>query len=308
VAAVATQHRISRDEAIWSFGPDLRPVLEVEPGATVTFETNDCFTGQIRSEADLVTGIDLGRINGATGPVAVRGAEPGDSLVVEILDVRPVEWGVATLIPGFGQLTEQVRSPLTRLFEVRDGLVRMNDRVSFPARPMVGVVGVATGGETLSNGLAGRHGGNLDDHLHGAGARIYFPVRQPGGMFAVGDMHAAMGDGEICFTGVEIAGEVDVRFDLLKGKQATWPVTELTDRWVPHATAPDYADALQLVSEEAARLLVDEHGFSIEDAFVFLSVACDAGVAQACRPAEGFGAIARFSIPKISACPAPFRI
>jgi amidase len=308
VAAVATQHRISRDEAIWSFGPDLPPVLEVEPGATVTFETNDCFTGQIQSEADLVTGIDLGRINGATGPVAVRGAEPGDSLVVEILDVRPVEWGVATLIPGFGQLTEQVRSPLTRLFEVRDGLVRMNDRVSFPARPMVGVVGVATGGETLSNGLAGRHGGNLDDHLHGAGARIYFPVRQPGGMFAVGDMHAAMGDGEICFTGVEIAGEVDVRFDLLKGKQATWPVTELTDRWVPHATAPDYADALQLVSEEAARLLVDEHGFSIEDAFVFLSVACDAGVAQACRPAEGFGTIARFSIPKISACPAPFRI
>jgi amidase len=158
----------------------------------------------------------------------------------------------------------------------------------------------------VSNGLAGRHGGNLDDHLHGKGARIFFPVRQPGGMFAVGDMHAAMGDGEICFTGVEIAGEVDIRFDLLKGKQATWPVTELPDRWVPHATADDYAEALQLASEEAARLLVDEHGFSIEDAFIFLSVACDAGVAQACKPAPGFGTIARFSIPKIQACPRPF--
>ena len=122
-------------------------------------------------------------------------------------------------------------------------------------------------------------------------------------MFAVGDMHAAMGDGEICFTGVEIAGEVDVRFDVLQGKQATWPVTELHDRWVPHATATDYAEALQLVSEEAAKLLVDEHGFTIEDAFVFLSVACDAGVAQACKPAEGFGTIARFSIPKLDACP-----
>jgi amidase len=301
------QHRLSRDQVIWSFGPDLQPVLEVEPGDVVTFETNDCFTGQIRSEDDLVTGIDMSRINSATGPVAVKGAEPGDSLVAEILDVRPIEWGVATLIPGFGQLIDQVQAPLTRLFEVKDGMIRQNERISFPARPMVGVVGVATDGETLSNGLAGRHGGNLDDHLHGKGAKIFFPVRQPGGMFAVGDMHASMGDGEICFTGVEIAGEVDIRFDVLKGKQATWPVTELAERWLPHATADQFDDALKLVSEEAARMLVDEHGFSMEDAFIFLSVACDAGVAQACKPAPGgFGTIARFSIPKIDACPAPF--
>jgi len=300
------QHRLSRDQVIWSFGPDLEPVLEVEPGDTVVFETNDCFTGQIRSEEDLVTEIDLSRINSATGPVAVRGAEPGDSLVAEILDVSPIEWGVATLIPGFGQLIDQVRSPVTRLFRVEDGVIHMNERVSFPARPMVGVVGVATDGEELSNGLAGRHGGNLDDHLHGRGARIYFPVRQPGGMFAVGDMHASMGDGEICFTGVEIAGEVDIRFDLLKGKQATWPVTELAGSWLPHATAELYDDAVKLVAEEAARLLVDEHGFTTEDAFIFLSVACDVGVAQACKPAPGFGTIARFTIPKIDACPKPF--
>src|SRR5438128_7893443 len=142
--AIAVDHRIGRDEIIWAFGPDLEPVLEVEPGATVTFETNDCFTGQIRSEDDLVTEIDLTRINSATGPVAVKGAEPGDSLVVEILDVRPIERGFATLIPGFGQLIEQVRSPLTRVFEVRDGWIQQTERIRFPARPMVGVVGVAT--------------------------------------------------------------------------------------------------------------------------------------------------------------------
>src|ERR687888_1230501 len=153
--ATAVGHRIGRDEIIWAFGPELEPVLEIDPGETVTFETNDCFTGQIQSEDDLVTEIDLERINSATGPVAVRGAEAGDSLVAEILDVRPIEWGVATLIPGFGQLIEQVQTPLTRLFDVRDGEIRMNERVSFPARPMVGVVGVATDGETLSNGLAG---------------------------------------------------------------------------------------------------------------------------------------------------------
>jgi amidase len=305
--AIAVDHRIGRDEIIWAFGPDLEPVLEVEPGATVTFETNDCFTGQIASEDDLVTEIDFKRVNSATGPVAVKGVEPGDSLVAEILDVRPIDVGFACLIPGFGQLIDQVKAPVTRLFRVEDGWIHMNEHVRFPAQPMVGVVGVATDGETLGNGLAGRHGGNLDDHLHGKGARIYFPVRQPGGMFAVGDMHASMGDGEICFTGVEIAGEVDIRFDLLKGKQGTWPVTELPDRWVPHATADDYDDALRLVAEEAARLLVDEWGFSMEDAFIFLSVACDAGVAQACKPAPGFGTIARFAIPKIEATPQPFR-
>jgi len=305
--AIAVDHRIGRDEIIWAFGPDLEPVLEVESGATVTFETNDCFTGQISSEDDLVTEIDFGRVNSATGPVAVKGAEPGDSLVAEIVDVRPIDVGFACLIPGFGQLIDRVQAPVTRLFRVEDGWIQMNERVRFPARPMVGVVGVATDGETLGNGLAGRHGGNLDDHLHGKGARMYFPVRQAGGMFAVGDMHASMGDGEICFTGVEIAGEVDIRFDLLKGKQGTWPVTELPDRWIPHATADDYGDALRLVSEEAARLLVDEWGFSIEDAFIFLSVACDVGVAQACKPAPGFGTIARFAIPKIEATPRPFR-
>ena len=81
-------HRLSGDQVIWSFGPDFQPVLEVDPGDVVTFETNDCFSGQIKTASDLVTDIDMNRLNSATGPVAVRGAEPGDSLVTEIIDVR----------------------------------------------------------------------------------------------------------------------------------------------------------------------------------------------------------------------------
>ena len=305
--AVATEHRVSREDVIWGFGPELEPVLEVEPGAVVTFETNDCFTGQIQSEDDLVTAIDFSRVNSATGPVAVKGAEPGDSLVVELLDVRPGLKGFATIIPEFGQLIADVESPVTFVFEVEGDTVRMNERISFQARPMVGVVGVATCGEEIANGWAGQHGGNLDNHLHGRGARMYFPVRQPGGMFAVGDMHAAMGDGEICGTGVEIAGEVVVRFDLVKGKQGRWPVTELADRWVVHATAFEFMEAMQLVCEEAARMLVDEWDMTMEDAFIFLSVACDVGIAQACKPGPGFECIARVVIPRIDAIPGPFR-
>ena len=291
---------------IWSFGPDLQPVLEVEPGDTVTFETNDCFTGQIQSEADLVTAIDFQRLNSATGPIAVRGAEPGDSLIVELLEVRPAERGFATLIPGIGQLIDRVQAPLTQVFRVEGDTVHMNDRISFPLRPMVGVIGVATESETIFNGFAGEHGGNLDNHLHGPGAKVYLPVRQPGGMLAIGDMHASMGDGEVCFTGVEIAGEVTIRVDLLKGKQGRWPVTELASSWVVHGTAgPDFMEALDRAVEEGARFLVDQWGFTIEEAFIFLSVACDANICQACRPQE-FSTIARVSIPKVSATPRPF--
>jgi amidase len=304
--ATAAAHRIGRDDVVWAFGPDLEPVLEVDPGAVVTLETNDCFTGQIQSERDLVTEIDFSRLNSATGPIAVRGAEPGDSLVVELLAVRPVERGFATLIPGVGQLIEEVRSPLTQVFRIDGDTIHMTDRISFPLRPMVGVIGVATDGETITNGFAGRHGGNLDNHLNGPGATVYLPVRQPGGMLAIGDMHASMGDGEVCFTGVEIAGEVTIRVDLLKGKQGNWPVTELTDRWVVHGTAgQDFMEALDNAVEEGARFLVDQWGFTIEEAFVFLSVACDAGICQACRPQE-FSTIARVAIPKVSATPRPF--
>src|SRR3989442_13436573 len=150
--AIAVDHRIGHDEIVWAFGPDLEPVLEVEPGATVTFETNDCFRGQIRTEYDLVTEIDLNRVNSATGPVAVRGAEPGDSLIVELLEVRPAERGFATLIPGIGQLIDQVHAPVTQVFRVEGDTVHMNDRISFPLRPMVGVIGVATESETIFNG------------------------------------------------------------------------------------------------------------------------------------------------------------
>src|SRR4029077_12797264 len=300
------KHFLSRDQVIWSFGPDLQPVLEVEPGDVVTFETNDCFTGQIRSEDDLVTEIDLSRVNSATGPIAVRGAEPGDSLVVELVEVRPGGHGFATLIPGIGQLIEQVEAPVTQVFRVEGDTIHMNDRISFPLRPMVGVIGVANASETVFNGWAGEHGGNLDNHLHGPGAIVYLPVRQPGGMLAIGDMHASMGDGEVCFTGAEIAGEVTIRIDLLKGKQGTWPVTELADRWVVHGTAgPDFMDALDRACEEGARFLVDQWGFTIEEAFVFLSVACDANICQACRP-QPFSTIARIAIPKIAAAPKPF--
>jgi amidase len=115
-----------------------------------------------------------------------------------------------------------------------------------------------------------------------------------------------MGDGEICGTGIEMAGEITIRFDLLKGKHGEWPVSETEDAWIAHGTAVEYPDAMREACREAARLLASEWGMGMEDAFVLLSIRGDVGVAQACKPSP-FASIARVVLPKLEAIPAPFR-
>ncbi len=153
---------VRRDQFVWSFGPDMTPVISVEPGDVVRLETNDCFHGQVRSELDLPDTIDSSLVNAATGPIEVRGAMPGDTLVVELLGVNPGRRGAAMVTPGQGQLAHRGLQPTTRMFDVADGVVRMNERVSFPARPMVGVIGVATDGEIAPTLDAGRRLPRMD--------------------------------------------------------------------------------------------------------------------------------------------------
>jgi amidase len=248
------------------------------------------------------------RINSATGPIEVIGAEPGDSLSVTLIDIKPGPQGAGMVIPAWGQLIDQVKSPQTRIFSVKDGTITMQSNgVTFPARPMFGVIGVAPASGEIGTFFADRHGGNMDDHLNGIGATVHLPVFQPGGQLAIGDMHASMGDGEISGTGVEIGGTGIIKVDLIKGNAAGWPVTELKDSWVTHGTAGNIQDALKIACEEAAKLLVDEWGFTIEDAFVFLSVAGDMGIAQNCHPLPDGFAVAKMRVPKISRAPHPFK-
>ncbi|CAB5240683.1 unannotated protein [freshwater metagenome] len=299
--------KISKDQHIWAFSADMQPVVTVDPGTVIEIETWDCFTGQVQTEADTIAALDLSRVNSATGPIEVRGAEPGDSLSVTFIDIRPGEQGAGMVIPEWGQIVEKCEAPATRIFKVKDGIITMNEKVSFPTRPMFGVVGVAPASGEVPTFLADRHGGNMDDRQNGIGATLHMPVFQPGGMLAIGDMHASMGDGEISGTGVEIGGTAIIKVDLIKGKTGTWPITETADSWFTHGThATSLDDALKFAVEEAAKLLVDEWGFTMEDAFIFLSVAGDLGIAQYCHPSPG-SVIARMRVPKISACPAPFK-
>ena len=301
-------HRISKDQHVWAFAADMEPVLKVDPGSVIEIETWDCFTGQVQSESDTVEKLDLARVNSATGPIYVNGAEPGDSLSVTLIDINPGPQGAGMCIPEWGQLIDQVKSPITRIFKVKDGIIHMNDKVSWKAKPMFGVIGVAPESGSIPTFEANRHGGNMDDNMNGIGATIHLPVFQPGGKLAIGDMHASMGDGEISGTGVEIGGTAIIKVDLIKGKCARWPVTETADSWITHGTTASSIDeAMRLACEEAARLLVDQWGFTIEEAFIFESVACDLGIAQYCHPSPG-SVIAKMRVPKTSATPKPFRV
>ena len=299
--------RIERDQHVWSFDANAEPVVTVDPGTIIEIETWDCFTGQVTSESDTLEKLDLARVNSATGPIAVRGAEPGDALSVTLIDIRPGALGAAMCIPEWGQLIDRVNSPTTRIFKVANGVITMNDRVSFPTRPMFGVIGVSPESGDVSTFYADRHGGNMDDHVNGIGATVHLPVFQSGGQLAIGDMHASMGDGEISGTGVEIGGTALIKVDLIKGKTGGWPITETADAFYTHGTSPaSIEDALQIACEEASKLLVDEWGFTPEDAFMFLSVAGDLGIAQYCHPSPG-SVIARMRVPKLPSNPTPFR-
>lgn len=299
--------KILKDQHIWAYEAEMEPVIKVDPGTTLEIETWDCFTGQVQSESDTVEKLDLARVNSATGPIYVNGAEPGDSLSVTLIDIKPGPQGAGMCIPEWGQLIDKVKSPVTRIFKVKDGMIYMNEKVSWPIRPMFGVIGVAPKEGSIPTFLADRHGGNMDDHMNGIGATIHLPVFQPGGKLAIGDMHASMGDGEISGTGVEIGGTALIKVDLIKGKQGGWPITETADSWITHGTTADSIDdALKYACEEAAKLLVDQWGFTIEDAFIFLSVTGDLGIAQYCHPSPS-SVIAKMRVPKLPATPRPFK-
>jgi len=301
--------KISKDQHVWAFKADMQPVVTVDPGTVIEIETWDCFTGQVQSESDTLEKLDLSRINSATGPIAVKGAMPGDSISVTLIDIKPGPQGAGMVIPEWGQLIHKAKSPTTRIFKVEgDTITMQSNGVTFPKRPMFGVIGVAPASGEIPTFAADRHGGNMDDNQNGIGATIHLPVFQPGGQLAIGDMHASMGDGEISGTGVEIGGTGIIKVDLIKGKAAGWPVTETKDSWITHGTTADNIDdALKNAAEEAAKLLVDEWGFTMEDAFIFLSVAGDLGIAQYCHPSPG-SVIAKMRVPKISRAPEPFKI
>lgn len=285
------------DRSVYTFSRHNEAVAEVDSGEVMLFKTMDCFGGQFTSEEQLVHELDLTRANPAAGPVFVTGAEPGDVLAVDILDVGVKDAGFACSMGETGPLHD-VSELRTRMIPIENGCAKFND-VVWPIDPMVGVIGTAPAGEAVACGHAGDHGGNIDSRMIKKGSRVYFPVRVKGALLQMGDIHATMGDGELSGTGIEIAGEVLVRVTLVKGFALNWPVTELADRWYVNATGKDYDEALWLACHELERLMEPVYGWDATDIFIYLSIQGMTEINQAARPIHDDMVNVRVGIPKI---------
>ena len=277
--------RLTREQIVYSLDKGHPPVAEIASGARLVFETYDARTGTIQSDSDLLDHAHPDGANPATGPVWVQGAEPGDALCVEILDVELADQGFLAVKKGQGLLAHRAEEYATRIVPVRDGTAHFGD-IRFAATPMVGVIGTAPAGEGVSTGLAGSHGGNMDNRYVGVGSRVYLPVRVPGALLALGDVHAAMGDGEITFIGLEICAEVTVKVPLLKGRELRRPLIETDEAWVTTADGDSLAQAARLAAEEMVDLMQQRLSLSFEEAYMLMAAVVDVQICQCCEPGE----------------------
>ncbi len=277
--------RISRSNKIPTFSSEHAPVAHCKDGDTVIFETNDCFDGAvgpdgIRDWAGKEQGKYVG--NPATGPLYVEGAEPGDALCVEILDIQIRSWGAMGC--GFGE-AGFINIPgeyETRAFHYDDGFVKIGGK-KIPINPMIGVIGVAPAGEGISTYTPDAHGGNMDCNRIVKGAKILFPVAAPGALLAMGDLHALMGDGEVFQYGLETSGEVTVRVSVIKNAGVKQPTLYQDGKAMIVASAKTYDEAIRLSLESMFDLLVS-HGWDRTEAGMLMSMKCNLAICQTVDP------------------------
>ena len=276
--------RVLEGSVIYHFTPDAAPVWRVDPGEPLTVRCPDGMRGRIRTEEDHYVRVDPDRVNDAVGPIHVNDAQPGDALAVRLEEVRvPADQGYVLLIPGFGLLRDRVAAPKTKICRIDERGVHFGDLV-LPLRPCIGTIGVAPAAGRVSTLYPGDHGGNMDTTEVTTGATLYLPVSAPGGLLAMGDGKAVMGDGEVCGTGVGVPLEVDLTCDVVRRAGLRRPVLETPTHWQTIGSAPDLEGAVRLATEDMVELLMRSQGLSFEDGYMLCSLVGDLRISQVVDP------------------------
>ncbi|MCB2227832.1 MAG: acetamidase/formamidase family protein [Desulfarculaceae bacterium] len=281
----------SEEHTHYKFSASVAPVLTVQPGQSLVVETRDASNGQMRP--GLCAPVDRSRLLPVTGPIEVQGARPGDALAVSIEKIDLAPAGHAWLRPGLGIMSlAPEASPYVREFKVGAD-VELAPGLHVPLRPMVGIMGVATPQE-IATRSPGVHGGNLDCVDLTQGNKLLLPVLVAGGNLSLGDVHAAMGEGEVSGSGVEIEAEVSLSVELLPGFALEGPVIITPSKTLFLASAPSLDQAVRAALLRAIKAQVERNGVSQEEAYMFASLA---GNARICQVVNGDVTTA-FELPK----------
>jgi amidase len=276
--------RVLEGHVIYHFTPDMEPAWRVRPGERVTVRCPDGMRGRIKTEQDHYVQVDPDKVNDAVGPIYVEGAHPGDALAVRLEEVRvPADQGYVLLIPGFGLLQDRVHEPRTKICRIDEGGVHFNDLV-LPVKPCIGTIGVAPGSGRISTLYPGDHGGNMDTTDVTTGATLYLPVGAEGGLLAMGDGKAVMGDGEVCGTGVGVPLDIDLSCDVVPRSWIKRPVLANATHWMTVCSAPDLEGAVRLAVEDMTELLMRSRGLSFEEAYMLCSLVGDLKISQVVDP------------------------
>jgi acetamidase/formamidase len=270
---------------------DLPPALEIESGDLVEMELRDSSDGQVQPDwttSDL-SKLDRDRIHALTGPVLVKGAQPGDVLEVGVESIEHRGWGWSSLVPGLGLLPERFSKPFLFIWQLEQHWTRSLAPAVIPLRPFCGIMGVAPDvpGEHRTR-PPGRFGGNLDIRDLGVGARLFLPVLVEGALFSAGDTHAAQGDGEVCINGIEMPAQARFRLVLHRGQNLPEPRAEIppsgrpehAGAWIFVASRPEFWPAAKAVVEQAIDFLVERYHLAPELAYILCSITLNLRVSQ----------------------------
>lgn len=271
-------------QSIFAFTPQMTPAYRVPCNQELTINTMDCFSNQLDS-GQTIGEIDFNRVNPATGPFYIEGVEAGDILVVHIKHITLNDYGHVGVFKGFGLLNQQVQADEYLKFSVNNNHINFAGR-QLPTNPMIGVIGVATAeadGE-VPTGIPGKHGGNMDTKDIRAGTTLYLQANCDGAMFAVGDFHAAMGDGELTGSGGEIAGAVTLSFDVIKAQTQTWPKLETEDEILFICSDADLTTACQIATNEMVNYIQSQTNLTWAQSYMLASLKVDMRISQLVNP------------------------
>lgn len=283
------QHHFGWDHSI-------PPVASVAPGSTIEFECQDSSAGQLspNSSVDDVKTLDFGKINPVSGPIFIEGAEPGDVVKVSIEEFKPSGFGWTANIPGFGLLAENFKEPALHIWSYdKDnlGTSAFGPGGRVPLKPFAGTIGLAMAEPGLHSIVPPRRvGGNMDIRDLAAGTELYLPVEVAGGLFSIGDTHAAQGDGEVCGTAIESPMNAVVTLDLVKNEKletprftTPGPVTRHLDGKgyeVTTGIGEDLMEGAQAAVSQMVDLLAARYNMNAVDAYMLCSVCGDLRISE----------------------------